>query len=397
MTTDKLLLILIDLFNQGETGMKFVISTQELNYLINKCQNVVAPQQKATIPILSNFLIEAANDELVITATDLTVGVRCFTEAKILEEGATTLPARRFAQLVKELTAVNVQVSSDEREMTEIVADSSRFKLNGMKKGEYPSLPNVADATQFKVAQADLKDMLYRTAFAVSREDNRYVLTGVCMQIANGVATFVGTDGKRLAKAHLEIGLEASFSGNYIIPLKAVEEILKNLSDEGEATVFLMQDKIAIEASNTMVVTKLLSGDFPDIHRVIPQKVEHLLLLHREELMSLLRQIALFTIDSNHSVRFTFSDGELKLTANTMDIGEGKVSMPVNYSGQKLEIAFNPNFFLDILRHCKNETVTMGITDAYNPGFITEHQENISDPQLITPLFILMPMRLNEE
>ena len=121
--------------------MKFVISTQELNYLINKIQNVVASQQKATIPILSNFLIEAANDELVITATDLTVSVRCFTEAKILEEGATTLPARRFSQLIKELTAVNVEVTTSDTEVTEIVADSSRFKLNGMKKSEFHLFP----------------------------------------------------------------------------------------------------------------------------------------------------------------------------------------------------------------------------------------------------------------
>lgn len=377
--------------------MKFVISTQELNYLINKCQNVVASQQKATIPILSNFLIEAANDELVITATDLTVGVRCFTEAKILEEGATTLPARRFSQLIKELTATNVEISTNETEVTEIIADSSRFKLNGMKKSEFPSLPNMADAVQFKISQSDLKDMLYRTAFAVSREDNRYVLTGVYMQIANGVATFVGTDGKRLAKTHVSIQVDLGFTGGYIIPLKAVEEIYKNLTDEGEATVFLMHDKIAVEASDTMVVTKLLSGDFPDVNRVIPQKADQLLSLHREELMTLLRQIALFTVDANHSVRFTFSDGELKLTANTMDIGEGNVSMPVNYVGPKLEIAFNPNFFLDILRHSKNESVTMGVIDAYNPGFITDYKETISEPGNISPLFVLMPMRLNEE
>src|ERR1700733_13966329 len=114
--------------------MKFVISTQELIYLINKCLNVVASQQKATIPILSNFLIEAYNDELIITATDLTVGIRCYTEAKILEEGSTTLPAKKLAQLVRELTSVNLEVSTNSNEVTEIVANSSRFKLNGMNR-----------------------------------------------------------------------------------------------------------------------------------------------------------------------------------------------------------------------------------------------------------------------
>ncbi len=377
--------------------MKFVISTQELNYLINKCQNVVAPTQKATIPILSNFLVEARNGELIITATDLTVGVRCVLEAKILEEGATTLPAKKFSQLIREINAMNVEISTNENEVTEIVADSSRFKLNGMNAAEFPSLPDVADAIQFKVKQSELKDMFYRTAFAVSREDNRYVLTGVYLQIAQGVATFVGTDGKRLAKAHLSIEIDPAYTGNFIIPLKAVEEIVKNLTENEDATVYLMQDKIAIQSSMTTVITKLLSGEYPDYNRVIPQRPETILTLHREELMTLLRQIALFTADTNHSVRFTFSEGELRLAATTMDVGEGKVSMPVNYAGPRLEIAFNPNFFLDILRHSHKETVTMGVTDAYNPGLITDQESLQSEPAASSPLFVLMPMRLNED
>lgn len=378
--------------------MKFIIATQELNYLINKCINTVA--QKSTIPILSNFLIEAVNDELIITATDLTVGVRCFTEAKILEEGATTLPAKRFAQLIRELTSINVEISTNANEVTEIIADSSRFKLNGMSKNEFPALPNITDANHFKIKQSILRDVLYCTAFAVSKEDNRYVLTGVCMQIVGGTASFIGTDGKRLAKSETVLNIEKSFQGTYVIPLKAVEEILKNVGEEGEATVFLMNDKIAVEASNTMIITKLLSGEYPDVNRVIPNQTGVTVNLHREELMTLLRQISLFAAESNHSVRFTFSDGELKLTANTMEVGEGKVSMPVNYKGQKLEIAFNPNFFLDILRHSKNETIEMGITDPYNPGLISDSNlvknENEKEEKQ-NSLFVLMPMRLNED
>lgn len=375
--------------------MKFVIATQEFNYLISKCLNIVS--QKTAIPILSNILIEAVNDELILTATDLTVGVRCFTEAKILEEGATTLPAKKLAQLVKELTSVNLEVFSNASEITEINANSSRFKLNGMGKNEFPSLPSVSGAVHFNISQMELKDMFFRTAFAVSREDNRYVLTGVYLHIVNGEAIFIGTDGKRLARAHLKINLDPTFTASYIIPLKAVEEILKNLGETGEATVYLMSDKIAVEANHTMIITKLLSGDYPDVNRVIPENTEAVVSLHREELMTLLRQVSLFTAESNHSVRFTFGEGELRLTANTMDIGEGKVSMPANYHGPKLEIAFNPNFFLDILRHSKGETVKMGVTDAYNPGVITDKEEDPVSAVKPSPLFVLMPMRLNEE
>lgn len=375
--------------------MKFVISTQELNYLISKCLNVVS--QKATIPILSNLLFEATGNQLVITATDLTVGIRCYTEAKILEEGSTTLPAKRLAQLVRELTAVNVEITSNANEVTEICADSSRFKLHGMSKNEFPALPDLKDAAQFAIKQTELKEMFYRTAFAVSREDSRYVLTGVFLHIDNGQATFVGTDGKRLARAHLPIEIDKAYRGNFIVPLKAIEEILKNLTEDGDAKVFLMQDKIAIEATNCTIITKLLSGDYPDVNRVVPQSTEASIALHREELITLLRQISLFTAEDNHSVRFSFSDGELRLTANTMEIGEGKVSMPANYRGPKLEIAFNPSFFLDILRHSKGEAVMLGISDAFNPGVIIDKETMVAPVSAASPLFVLMPMRLNEE
>src|SRR4029077_948072 len=129
--------------------------------------------------------------------------------------------------------------------------------------------------------QQDLKDMLFRTAFAVSREDNRYVLTGVCLQIERGVATFMGTNGKCLARSHMSISVDAAFSGIYIIPLKAVEEILKILSDgDQDAKISLMPDKIAIEANRVILITKLLTGEYPNVNSVIPENAEWKIALH---------------------------------------------------------------------------------------------------------------------
>lgn len=375
--------------------MKFIISTQEFNYLINKVQNVIPA--KPTIPILTNFLIEASNDELILTASDLTVSIRCHTEARIAEEGATTLPVKKLAQLARELTTVNIEVSSNSNEVTTIVAGSSRFKLNGMGKDEFPHLPDLSGSSSFTIKQKDLKELLYNTAFAVSKEDNRYVLTGVLMHIANALVTFVGTDGKRLALAQAPIEIDPNFSNHSIIPIKAVDEMLKNLSDDdSEAKVSLLSDKIGLEVGQTLIVSKLLTGDYPDYSRVIPERSEIFITLHREELMSLLRQISLFIVDQTRSVRFIFDNGELKLIANSRDIGEGDVVMPVNYHGPKLEAAFNPGYFLDILRHCKEETVNMGLIDSYNPGIIVDGDKQCQLGQA-SPLFVIMPMRLSEE
>jgi DNA polymerase-3 subunit beta len=373
--------------------MKFIISTQELNFLLSKCLYVVP--QKPAMPILSYILLEAVNDELILTATDLTVGIRCFTEAKILEEGSVTLPAKRFSQLVRELTATNLEISTTSGGHTELIADSSKFKLPSMSKDEFPALPPFNEAIQIPVNQKQLKEVLYQTSFAVSREDSRYVLTGVSLTIADGKAIFVGTDGKRLSRSHMRFEGPAPANGHYILPFKAVEEIQKTLQDDGTAQLFLMDDKIALQAGQTICISKLLTGDYPDVARVIPQAPETTIALHREELMTLLRQVSLFTSEESNSVRFTLSAGELRLTVNTKDVGEGKVSMPANYQGPKLEIAFNPTYFLDILRHSKGETISLALTDSYNPGLITE--ESMPADLTTTPLFVLMPMRLTEE
>lgn len=368
--------------------MKFVISRSELNKLIGKVYNVISP--KPSIPILSNVLIEANGDEIIFTATDLTVGMRCFTSAKILSSGSLTLPARRLFQLIRELTSENIEMTSSENAAASIKAGSSHFLFNGMEKTEYPSLPDLHGAKQITMNQSTLKEMLYQTAFAISRDDNRYVLMGMLWQIENQIASFVGTDGKRLAQAQSEMNIDSDFSGQYIIPLKAVEEMIKNLenNDEELAKIYLMNDKVALEANRTIIITKLLSGAYPDFNQVIPKQSEVNLTLHREELTTLLRQIILFTENSNSSVRFTFTSGQLTLTANNIEVGKGKVSMPVDYSGQKLDIAFNPVYFLDILKHTRDETVNLDLTDAFNPGVITDSSDTI---------FVLMPMRLAEE
>ncbi len=375
--------------------MKFIISRQELLELLARVQNIVAP--KTPIPILSNILIEAHDSTIVITATDLTVGVRCSGNAKVIEPGATTLPARRFSQLVRELTASHIEIATNAKDVTVITADSSTFRLHGLPRADFPGLPDLAGAVQIQISQNELKDALYRTSFAVSKEDNRYVLTGVFCHLSNGQAVFVGTDGKRLARTSIPVALDPATSFECIIPLKAVDEILKSLGSENEnVRLSILSDKIAIEANDTLIVSKLLSGDYPDVDRVIPTESTCVVSLHREELMSLLRQVSLFTTEDSQSARFSLSKGEMHVNATTMDVGEGRVSMPVHYDGERFDIAFNPNYFFDILRHSKNETVCLGFTDAYNPGIIVDGTLEAKEKGLPNPLFVLMPLRLEE-
>lgn len=377
--------------------MKFTIATQEFNYLINKCLNIIP--QKATIPILSNLLLEVSDGMLTITATDLTVGVRCVTAVNEIEPGATTLPAKKLAQLTRELTSMNLEMSTNEEQVTMIVADSSKFSLHGMDQSSYPALPDLVDSVRFTLKQQELKEVLLRTSFTVSREDLRFVLAGIFIRIENGRAVFLSTDGKRLSRSYLAIeGLDPNYSTEFVVPIKAVEEISKNLNEgDGEVTIHLMSDKIAFETTHTTIITKLLIGEYPDVSRIIPDHVECRVPLHREELMTLLRQVALFASDGTSAVRFVFKSGELTLSANAKDVGDGKVSMSINYQGEPLEIAFSPNFFLDVLRHSKSEIIIIGLSDPFTPGVLTDQSNPYFVIAEVNPLFVLMPMRLVEE
>jgi DNA polymerase-3 subunit beta len=247
-------------------------------------------------------------------------------------------------------------------------------------------LPDLTDGVSFNIASESVRDMLSRTAFAAARDDSRQVLHGVCLQYSNNKATFIGTDGKRLAKIDASLPLPGDHSGTYIIPLKAIDEAIRILDGKEESSkLTLMSDKIAFEIGHVTLISKLIAGQYPDVARIIPEKKPNAIALHREELMSLLRQVSLFTSESSSSVRFTFSTGELHLSALSGSIGEGKVNMPVNYAGEKFDIAFNPVYFLDILRHSKDESVNFTVADSYNPGLVTDSS---------TAEFVIMPMRL---
>ncbi len=366
--------------------MKVVVSKTDLISIITKIQSIVPA--KPSSPVLSTVLLEAIDDQLIISATDLSVSMRCLIAATIVEEGSIALPARRFFQLVREITTAQIKINSQTSESAEITTGSSVFKIHGMNKAEFPHFPEAKGPVSFTISHRLLKEALSKSVFAAAREDNRYTLNGVQLQISKQKAIFIGTDGKRLAKVVTPIEIDPSLQGNYVISLKSVEEIIKMLDDsDAQIQISLSQDKISVENGSTLLIAKLLAGQYPDVERVIPSKLSHQFSVHREELMLLLRQISLFTSDTSHSARFSFENGQLHLSASSAEIGEGKVSMPVDYAGERMDIAFNPHFFIDILRHSKDETIKLGLIDSHNPGLITDSTN---------ALFVIMPMRISE-
>ncbi len=364
--------------------MKVIVSQMQLGPLIRKIQGIIP--SKPSIPTLGNVLLEAIDGELVISATDLSLSVQTRLKAEVAEEGSIALPAKKFIPLILELTAPFVEIRASETSAM-IHAGGSKFKIQGISKQNYPNIENIQASSKLSLPALALKELLTKTSFAAGSDENKPLLKSVFFECSPTRLTCTAADGKRLAKASLAITEQPLAASAHILPIKAVEEMIRFL-DTKEEDIFLSlkDDKIGLQVGSTTLISQLLLGDYPDVSRIIPVPQKPPISLHREELSSLLRQVSLFTGESGSSVRFSFSSGALSLSAASGNVGEGNVEMAVNYQGDPLQVAFNPHYFLDILRHSKDETICLGIENPYNPGLITDSSQTV---------FVLMPMRVD--
>jgi DNA polymerase-3 subunit beta len=313
----------------------------------------------------------------------------------VKEEGSIALPSRKFSSLVFELIAPEVEIRAPSQTAM-IHSGSSKFKIQGLSPQEFPQITDLSETLlepqqKLSFSASLLKGLLESTFFAAGRNETKPILHSLHLQIFQGKLFATGTDGKRLAKASLPLSEPSQDvyyqDRSFILPIKTVSEMIGLLESAKleESSLFLTEEKLSLQTGPFTFSSLLLPGEYPDVSRIIPSKSEAPIFLHREELSSLLRQVALFTTETNTSVRFLFTPGTLHLSIASSQTGEGDVEMPVNYQGDALEIAFNPNYFLDILRHVKDETFAFDITDSYNPGLISDSS---------TAFFVLMPMRL---
>src|ERR1700726_1247267 len=212
--------------------MKFSVSKDKLLEGLSTVQNVVST--RTTLPILSNVLLQTSDGEIRLTTTNLDVGVRGSVEAQVERTGATTLPARRLFSIVRELPAAEIYAEVDTKNLASIRSGSSYFKILGLPEEEFPPLARFENAKEFLIAQKDLKDALRKTSYAISTDETRYVLNGILFSFKDNKLTLVATDGRRLAMVDIELEFPRSHEADIIVPTKAVTELQRLLTDEGE-------------------------------------------------------------------------------------------------------------------------------------------------------------------
>jgi DNA polymerase-3 subunit beta len=363
--------------------MKFSISKEALLEGLQKVQHVVST--RTTLPILSNVLLVAKNGRLTFTTTDLDVGITGSVEAKIDKEGATTLPAKRLVNIVRELPASEVEISVDAKNVASIQSGPSFFKIIGLGQDDFPPLPDFEGAKEFRMPQPLLRDGLKKTSYAISTDETRYVLNGIYTSFREGKLTLVATDGRRLAMVENDLDFPASHETDVIVPTKAVQELQRLLGDTGEVLIRLSDSQISFSIGDHLLISKLIEGNYPNYRQVIPGDSTERVELPRESVFDTVRRVSLLSSDKSNSVKLVFGANSVEVTANSPDVGEARETMEVQYSGKPMQIAFNPEFLMAPLRNLESETVYLDLIDEMSPGVIR------IDGSF---LYVIMPMRV---
>jgi DNA polymerase-3 subunit beta len=364
--------------------MKFTISKESLQQAINQVQHVVST--RTTLAILSNVLLRAKDGVLELTTTDLDVGVTCSVAAEVSEEGATTLPARRLATIVRELPADEVDISVDEKNYASIRSGPSYFKVVGLTSEEFPALPRFENAREFTLPQQIMRDCLRKTSYAISTDETRYVLNGILFSFKNNTLTMVATDGRRLAMVEQEIEFPQSHEVDIIVPTKAVNELARLCGDQGDVTIRVAANQIGFDLGESLLISKLIDGNYPNYRQVIPGEAKERIVLEREAFLRSIGRVALLASDKSNSVKFQFTKGQVEIIASSPDIGEARETIAINYKGKDITIAFNPEFTMAPLRNLSAEEISFNLIDEISPGVIRSGEHF---------LYVLMPMRVN--
>ncbi len=366
-----------------DRAMKFKVSKEALLDGLQKVQHVVST--RTTLPILSNVLLVAENGRLQLTTTDLDVGITGSVSADVSKDGATTLPAKRLVNIIRELPASEVEISVDAKNVASISCGPSFFKIIGLGQDDFPPLPNFDGAREYRIPQQMLRDGLKKTAYAISTDETRYVLNGIYTSFREGKLTLVATDGRRLAMVENDLDFPASQEVDVIVPTKAVQELQRLLGNDGEVLVHLSDSQISFSIGDHLLVSKLIEGNYPNYRQVIPSDSSERVELPREAMLETVRRVSLLSSDKSNSVKLVFSSNKVEVTANSPDVGEARENLEVPYEGKDLQIAFNPEFLKAPLQNLDGETVYLDLIDEMSPGVVRIEGSF---------LYVIMPMRV---
>ncbi len=331
--------------------MEFTIKQNILKEELGFLQGVV--ERKSTIPVLSNILIESLGENQIrILGTDLDVTIRCDADADIKQAGAMCIQARKLFDIVRTLDGGEVHFKKLENDWVQMKAGRANFRLAGISREQYPEIP-IFKAAPMKLTSEIFNYFIHNTAFAITNEQSRFTLSGAKFMIADGKARMVTTDGHRLAFIEKAIDDEGGARIDVLIPKKALLELVKISRDADDEIQFGEdQNHIYFQTGGRLLITRKLSGNFPNYEMVMPKDNDKTVVFDLADMKSAVRRISLMADERNRSIRMTVREGEVEVTAQSSEEGEGQETVPAEYSGsEEITLGFNWQYLQEFLNN----------------------------------------------
>lgn len=338
--------------------MEFTIKQSTLRDELNFIQGVV--ERKTTIPVLANILIESIGDgEIRIIGTDLDVTIRCDAEAEIKKQGSMCVQARKLFDIVRALDSGDVTLKKEENEWVRLTCGRASFRLAGVTREQFPVIPSFK-STPMHLPSEIFNYFIQNTAFAITNEVSRYALSGAKFIVGSDSAKMVTTDGHRLAYIERKIGENSSSDHvDTLIPKKALLELARIARDSaGEISFGEDDNHLYFEMEGRLLISRKLTGTFPNYEMVLPKDNDRAAIFDLNEMRSAVRRVSLMADERNRSIRLIVREGEVELSAQSSEEGDGREIVPAEYSGEEVTLGFNWQYLLEFLNNAGS------ITDA---------------------------------
>ncbi len=373
--------------------MKFKISSEFFSAGLSQVVNIV--NNRTSLPVFNNVLIQAEDGKVKLTTTNLDIGILCLVKADVAVPGSITLPVKKLKDIVSCLMGSEITVELFSGNRVKITSGSSDALMSGIEPEQFPSLPVVDDENLFEIDQGELATMIKSVSYAQSIDENRYVLNGVFFNFTEDGLVLVATDGRRLATCERKVSSVSEKMKSFILPAKTVNELQKQLGAKGKVSIGLGERQVMFEidvddrtesglCDKIKIVSKVVEGNYPQYKQVIPKDSGNHLEVEREVFLRSVEFVAMVTTDKNSSVYLNIAPNALEVVANG---GENEASnkIAVKYEGEDIKIAFNPQFLSDPLKALTQDVVVFEFKDELSPGVLKTKDEGF--------LCVIMPQR----
>ncbi len=372
--------------------MEIICEKEKILKAINSVTKAVA--SKTTMPILEGILIQTNDNEIKFTTYDLEIGIEYIIESEVKTQGATVVNATMFSEIVRKLPDTEIHITVNENNLLVIECEGSLYKLATMNPDEFPELPKIEIENSIEIEQNNLKDMIRKTIFAVSTEENKPIFTGCLFEIKNNKLNVVAVDGFRLAWKSKFLQTSAN-DFSVVIPGRTLNEINKILMDSFDnVKIGISKNQALFEMENCKVVTRLLDGEFLNYASVIPENWETRIRVDKANIQDCFERVSLISASSmekekKYPVKVNVEIGKVTISC-TNQTGDAKEEMFVETEGQNLEAGFNPKYFLDALRAIDDQEVFIDFGTSISPCIIRPVDSNGDY------IYMVLPIRMKE-